>query len=201
VEETIGLISGLIVVLSAIPYVIRIYQRKITPNLVSWSIWTFLGLAILLTYRSSGAGDNIWPAVFGFTNPLMVAILAIWRGKRKKPDSIEITCIVFGLVSIVLWFFVQNDPSSAQYALFIAIVADLWAAIPTVRFLWKSPMEDRPFAWGLFAIGYGIAIFAIKEHTFANYILPLYMSSTAALLSGFLTVYRIKNKIPLREWI
>ncbi|MEK7390713.1 MAG: hypothetical protein AAB635_01075 [Patescibacteria group bacterium] len=193
--------SGFIVVLSTIPYGIRVYQRKIKPNLVSWSIWAFLGLALLLTYKSSGAGSNLWPAVFGFTNPLIIAILAIWRGEHKRPTRLEVACVAFGVASIVLWYFVQNDPSTVQYALYIAIIADLWAAIPTIVFLWNNPKEDRPVAWSVFAVGYGIAVFAITEHTFANYILPLYVFALAGTIACLLVVYRVKNHVPLKEWI
>lgn len=200
-KELIGLVSGFIVVLSAVPYGIRVYQRKIKPNLVSWSIWAFLGLALLLTYKSSGAESNLWPAIFGFTNPLIIAILAIWRGERKRPNRLEVTCAVFGIASIILWYFVQNDPTTAQYALFIAIIADFWAGVPTVIFLWKNPGEDRPIQWGTFAVGYGIAVFAITEHTFANYILPLYMFAMAGAIATILTVYRVKNSVPFREWM
>jgi len=201
VKETIGLISGLIVVLSAIPYGIRTYQRKIKPNLVSWSIWAFIGLALLLSYKSSGAGSNVWPAIFGFTSPLMIAVLAIWRGDRKKPNSLEVTCVVFGVISIVLWYFVRRDPTTAQWSLYIAIVADLFAAIPTVVFLWNNPQEDRPTAWGVFALGYGLAVFAISDHTFANYVLPIYMFALAALVTSLLVAYRVRNRVPLKEWI
>ncbi|MEK7209134.1 MAG: hypothetical protein AAB677_02655, partial [Patescibacteria group bacterium] len=77
--ETIGLTSGLLVVASVIPYSIRTYQGKVQPNLTSWSLWTLIGLALLLTYKSSGAEANVWPAVFGFTNPLLITIIVLRR--------------------------------------------------------------------------------------------------------------------------
>ncbi len=85
--EMIGLISGLLVIISAIPYSIRTYQGKIHPNLTSWSLWMLIGLALLLTYKSSGAEANVWPAVFGFISPFFITILnlatARWMDKTK----------------------------------------------------------------------------------------------------------------------
>ena len=72
--QTIGLLSGSLVIISIIPYAIRVHQGKIRPVLTSWSLWSLIGLALLLTYRSAGAEDNIWPAVFGFTNPTLITI-------------------------------------------------------------------------------------------------------------------------------
>ena len=199
--ETVGQLSGLIVMLSGIPYMIRIYQRKIQPNLVSFSIWSLVGLALLLTYRDSGAGSNLWPAVFGFINPTLITILALWRGEKRKPEKWEIVCGMVGIASLVWWWFVRNEASQVQSALYLAIIADAGAAIPTIGFLWKHPEKDRPLMWSMFGIGYGLAVFAITDHTFANYALPVYMFIGANLIAGILFTHRIRNRIPIREWV
>ena len=187
--------------LSVIPYMIRIYQRKIQINLVSFSVWSLIGLALLLTYRDSGAGSNVWPAVFGFINPTLITILAVWRGEKRKTEKWEIVCGIVGIISLMWWGFVRNEASQVQSALYLAILADAGAGAPTVGLLWKNPEKDRPFMWSTFGIGYGLAIFAITDHTFANYALPVYMFIGANFIAGILFVYRIRNRIPLREWI
>lgn len=200
--ETIGLLSGLLVIISVIPYSIRTCQGKIQPNLTSWSLWTLIGLVLLLTYKSSGAEANVWPAVFGFTNPLLITILVLRRhGAWTKPNRIEIACFVFGLMSLGLWVGVHESKELSQYALYLAIIADLFAAIPTIVFVWTQPNGDRPFAWAFFAVGYGLAIFAITEHTFANYVLPLYMFFGALSITFPLALSRWRQKAPLSEWV
>jgi len=199
--ELFGMLSGGLVVISIIPYSIRTYQGKIHPNLTSWSLWTVIGLALLLTYKSSGAEANVWPAMFGFTNPLLVTILAARRmGEWAKLNKVEVACMVFGLMALVLWLIVHQDRGLVQYALYLAIIADACAAIPTIVFVWTQPDGDRPFAWGLFAVGYGLAFFAITEHTFANYVLPAYMTVGSFSVTVPLALYRMRQKVPLREW-
>jgi hypothetical protein len=200
-KETFGLISGLVVIISVIPYAIGTYRRTIKPNLASWSVWSVICLALLLTYRSSGAKANIWPAVFGFTNPTLIAILAIWRGERKWPNALEIVCVIIGLISIGMWCLVYDNQKWSSYALYLGIIADAVAAIPTIAFVWKSPGEDRPAAWLIFAVGYCLAIPAISEHTFANYILPVYMTVGPIVIAIPLVTYRVRLRIPLKEWI
>ncbi len=200
--EMVGLISGLLVAVSAIPYSIRTYQGKIHPNLTSWSLWALIGLALLLTYKSSGAEANVWPAVIGFISPFFITILILRRHSRwTKPNRIEVACLAFGLLSLGLWLVVRESRELSQYALYLAIIADACAAIPTIVFVWTQPNGDRPFAWAFFAVGYGLAIFAITEHTFANYVLPLYMFFGALSITFPLAWYRWRNKIPLSEWI
>lgn len=196
----IGQVSGLVVMVSVIPYAVRVFQRKIQPNLVSWSIWSLIGLALLLTYRSSGAINNIWPAVFGFLNPAFITVLALWRGMRKKPEKWELVCGMMGIASLIWWSFVYDDASQAQFALYLAIIADACAGIPTIGFVWRNPHKDRPFAWGMFGIGYGLGIFAITDHTIANYALPVYMVVGSETIAGILVVYRIRKRLPLKEY-
>ena len=201
-KELIGSISGALVILSAIPYIVRIYQRKISPRLSSWGIWTVIGLSLMLTYKSSGADANLWPAVFGFINPaLVVAMIWFREGDRGGLEPIEKACLLIGLVSIELWWIMESDKNLAQYALYVAIVADACAAVPTILAYWKNPLEDRPFAWTCFGVGYGLAIFAVPEQTFANYILPVYMFAGAGLIALPLILYRMRQGIPIKEWI
>lgn len=200
--ETIGMVSGLLVIISVIPYSIRTYQGKVHPNLTSFSLWTLIGLALLLTYKSSGAKASIWPAMFGVTNPLLVAVLTVrQRGGLTKLNPVEIACVVLGLASLGLWLGVRESRELSQFALYLAIVADACAAIPTVVFVWQHPDEDRPFAWCFFSIGYGLALFAIRERTISNYVLPIYMALGSMCISVPLILYRWRNRIPLREWV
>lgn len=200
--ETIGMISGILVLVNIFPYAFRVYEGKIHPVPTSWSLWSLIGLALLLTYKSSGAGANVWPAVFGFTNPLLITILAIRRKEHwKRPEPYEWACLIFGIVSLGMWVFVQGSRQLSTYALVLAIVADLFAAIPTAIFFVKHPLEDRPFAWGVYAFGYFLAIFAMPEKTFANYVLPLYMAAGSGSFALLLAIPRMKQGVPLKEWI
>jgi hypothetical protein len=201
-KETIGLISGMIVIISALPYSIRVWQKKINPNTTSWGLWTLIGLAILLNYKSSGAEANLWPAIFGFTNPLIITFLAIRKkGYWGKFTSTEWICLIISVISLSGWFMTNKNPHLAQYSLILAIIADVCAAIPTIIFLWKNPKDDRPFCWSLFAFAYGLAIFAVPEMNFGNLVLPIYMFVGANFITLPLIIYRIKNKLPINEWI
>ncbi|MBI4094709.1 MAG: hypothetical protein HY435_00760 [Candidatus Liptonbacteria bacterium] len=201
-KEFFGLLSGGIVIASIIPYAIRTYQRKIMPNPTSWMLWTLINFAILLTYRSSGALANVWPAVFGVTNPLLIAIFLVKnRATWKKFERFEYACLAVGIVSLAMWWCMHESRTMVQYALYMAILADACAATPTVAFTWRFPEKERPFAWGLFALGYGVGMFAVSEHTVANYALPAYMFLGASFITVPLVRHRLKNRAPLKEWI
>ena len=198
----IGLVSLVICMVGPLPYTYRVLQGKIRPQIVSWLLWSFIGLALLLTYRSAGAGDNIWPAVAGFVNPTLIALLALWRrngwGALLWSDYL---CGAAGLASLALWAYVHGDQEAAQYALYLAIFADLCAAIPTIRAAYLTPEEDRPYAWFIWAVGVFISLFAITDYTFTNFAYPVYMIIGASSVALLLARYRIQERCPITEWI
>lgn len=197
---TVGQVSGVVVLLSIIPYAIRVYQRKIIPNLVSWSVWSLVALALLANYEKSGAKDNLWVVILGTANPFIITILTLWRGGVKKIGRFDIWCLAFGVISIAIWYYF-NTVEAAALGLIMGILADAFAMVPTIRGVYLSPSEDRPMMWGIFSLGYIIAMFSVTEHTFSNYVLPLYMSLGAGIVFLILAKHRMKNRIPLREWI
>ena len=199
--QSIGAWSAGLVFLSIVPYAIRTYEGKIQPVPTTWSLWSLIGLAVLLTYRSSGAEANVWPAIFGFANPTLITILSVWRGSKwKKPRLFERFCFLFGVVSLAMWMLMRRDPNLAQYALYVAIAADICAAIPTIIFVWSEPDRDRPLAWVIFAIGYFLAVFAIPQNTLANWIVPLYMTLVALLVAFPLALHRLRRRVPVKHW-
>jgi hypothetical protein len=199
--EAVGGLSGGLVFLSVVPYAIRTYQGKIEPVPTTWFLWTLIGLAVLLTYRSSGAEANAWPALFGFINPMLIMVLSVWRGGRwRTPTIAERLCLLIGMASLGMWSFLRRNPDLAQYALYVALAADICAAIPTITFVWKQPDRDRPFAWVMYAIGYFVAVFAIPQNTFANWIVPVYMILVALIVAFPLALYRLRRRMPLNQW-
>ncbi len=199
--ELIGKISGLLVLLSAIPYAVRVYQKKITPNIASWIIWSILGCAIYANYEASGATeDSLNAPFFGMFNPLVITAIALFRGQVKRLKWYDYLCLILGVGAIVIWYFFGENKEIATYALYLSIVGDVCGGIVTFIGVLKEPQDDRPLMWVLYAIGYGLAIFAIKEDTLPSLILPIYMVVTSTLISTPLIRYRIKKEIPFKEW-
>ena len=197
---TIGKIAGIVVFLSIIPYAVRVYQKKIVANLVSWSVWSLVALALLANYDKSGAKDNLWTVIWGTVNPFIVTIVILWRGGIKKVGKFDMWCLVFGITSIAIWYYFSAI-EMATFGLVMGISADAFAMVPTIRGAYLHPDDDRPMMWGVFSLGYMISMFSITDHTFSNYVLPLYMVIGAGIVFVILAKYRVKNKTPLREWV
>lgn len=201
-KEIIGLVAGIIVFITLIPYAWRVYCGKIQPNLTSWFLWTIIAFALLVTYWGAGARENVWMAVVGCTNPLFITILvAVKYPDKIRMNKLEQVCLVMCIVSLILWFIFRNQKPLIQYALYVAIIADGCAGIPTLVCYWRDPSMDRPFAWGTFCLASVMNIFAIPEITIANYAYPIHMAVCSFFITLPLIMHRVRLQTPLKEWI
>lgn len=201
-NEFFGILSAVIVLASYPVYIFRIWQRKITPNIASWAIFVIMSVALALSsFASSGFNANSWVTIGPLLGCSCVLISALIRSKEKSMTKFDIVCLILGVSSIILWYFTRQTKEFVQYALYLGIFTDFIGLLPTSVFLTKNPDKDRPGMWIIFAIGYFLSMFAITEHTFANWSLPVFMTIAPALGWFPLVRYRIKNKIPLKEWI
>jgi hypothetical protein len=201
-EKFFGIFAAVIVLASYPAYIIRIWQRKIIPNISSWTIFSILSVALCLSSNSSsGGGINSWVTfgpMFGCTTTLIVALL---RSNEKSFTRFDLICLILGVLSIAFWFFTKQNRELVQFALYIGILADFIGILPSMNFLIKYPEKDRPAMWIIFSLGYFFSIFAITEHTFANWFLPSFMVLAPALVWIPLIKYRLKNKISIKEWV
>ncbi len=203
-----GTLAALCIFGSAVPYGIRIFRGEIRPKFVSWSVWTLVGLALFVTYITAGGEGGFWSALLSFVNPLLITFLIFWRGRREQKrepwDKFERWSFLIALLALAAWVFVNESKTLSALALLAAIVADLGAAVPTIRFYLKEPEADRPFAWAAFGLGWFLTLFTIEEHGWENwgaYVLPVYFTLGAGLVAGILALYRIRVRDPLTKWI
>jgi len=197
--HTLGLIAQFILAISILPYAISIFRGTVKPNRISWFIWSIIGFAFwLITPKTADEVTKMLTIIF-MINPSLIFILTLFKGENSKPDSLEKFSLLVGLTSIIIWYFFKDN--SGILPISIAIAADFCALIPTLRFVFKSPEQETPLAWILFFLGSLIAVFAIEVNNLESLLLPVYMTFGTFFIVFPLLRYRIKMKIPLKEWI
>ena len=198
-KHTIGYIGGIIGGVSGIPHVIRVWQKKVTIKASSWAVWSLCGIAQIITFV--GDSNAFWPLIGNAFFPLvnLTYCLYYWKEYKGKLDGWEWACMILGLASMGMYIFVHFVPiMSNEYSNYIAIFADGFALVPTLFFVWKNPMQERPLPWFLFTMGMVFASIAITDGRLASYALPVYMAIGSSLVWLPLVIHRIKyNK---SEW-
>jgi len=195
----LGALAQFILAISILPYIISIFRETVKPNRISWFIWSIIGFAFwLITPPTADTVTKMLTVIF-MVNPTIVFILTLFKGENLKPDNLEKFSLVVGLSAILVWYVFRD--SSGILPISIAILADFCALIPTLRFVFIAPDEETPLAWIFFFMGSLIAVFAIEDHTLESLLLPVYMTMGSFFVVFPLVRYRIKMKIPIKNWI
>ncbi len=184
--ELFGYIAGVVEVIAFIPYIIAMVRGKTRPHRGSWFIWTVLGLILLLSYRAAGAEETIWVPLVMFIGPLIVFILSFKYGKGGWEDSLDKYCLIGAIVGFSCLVVFE----SPMIALTVAILSDVFAAIPTVRKSILDPDSEDVTAWTLAFIANLINLLAIDKWTIEIAIYPIY----AVLIFGIITFPLLRRR-------
>jgi len=165
---------------------------------MSWAAWSIIGLAMFLT---SDTTFGINAMTFGFVNPIMITAIGVWCQfeQVKLPSKREIIGGAIGLVAISAWLLATRLHAPAEWTLGLSIVADCIPLWLIIQGAWEKPADDKPFAWALF--GFGIGGFGVTELSPFTLALPIYMFVAANIIALPLALYRIRNRMPAREWL
>ena len=195
----LGLIAQFIIAIAIIPYIVSIFRGTVKPNRISWFIWSLVGFTFwLVTPQTADEMTKMLTVVF-MASPTTVFIVTLFRGENKKPDHLEKFSLLTGIAAISVWYLAKD--SAGITPTIIAILADLFALLPTLRFVYAAPQEETPFAWIAFFVGSLLVLFSIENYVLQNLLLPSYMAFGSFLVVYPLVHYRIKMKVQLKNWI
>ena len=144
-EHWLVVLSALISCAGGYVYVRDTLKGTTRPNRVSWGMWAFAPL--IGTGAALAAGADVWVTTRTFLAgfiPLLVFIASFWNHQTYwKTTRFDIACGALSLVAVVAWVVV----GAPTYAILIAAMGDLFAAIPTIRKAWEHPETETPLAY------------------------------------------------------
>lgn len=179
-------LSGIVALFGFFPYIKAIIKKETSPHLLTWIIWTLIGLLLAASYFAAGAslGDLIIPFAY-VIGEILVMTLALKYGKRGY-DPGDILCFFGALLSIILWILTKN----ALLALFLNILVDFLGAVPTIRQVYSDPKSENLTGWIFFLVGNGLNLLALGKYTLVVLSYPLYLF----LISLLVTALILKGK-------
>lgn len=153
-------------------YIKDIIYGKTRPNIVSWIFWSIAPLVGIYISYKSGISIPLLASTFmaGF-GPLLVVIFLVLNKKfYSQISKFDIFCGVLSFVAVIIWITTKNGILSLSFA----ILADLFASIPTVLKSWKENDSEHvaPYAFGI--VNQIITFLIISNLTFLNFAFPIY---------------------------
>lgn len=163
-----GVLSLVPAVIAYVLYFKGMLTGKIKPHAFSWLIWGLLAGNGFIAQVSADAGIGAWA-----TGVTSLACLTIFGTAMFRGDTtilrLDWALLTLALISFGLLFLIEDKTLSLCVTLF----ATLLGFSMTWRKAWRLPHEEAALSFGLNAIKFLPAIFALQTYSFLTIAYPL----------------------------
>ncbi len=181
-DDLLAIIGACLGFSAGVTYACAVWKGRVTPNRVTWCLWTAIPLIIFAASVTKGAGLQSLFSLAAGLGPAVVVLVMLLRRSHSywKISWLDLCCCFLSLLALGLWIITRDG----NYAIGLSLVADMSAAFPTVIKAYKEPSSESAVAFVLFMAGAVMVLLATKHWTAANTAFPLY----AAILYLFLSL-------------
>lgn len=188
-KELLSASAIVLALVAYIPYYRDILKGKTHPHLYSWVLWGLLTVLLVALQMQGGAGPAAWVTMFGGLLCLGVILLSLKRGKKDIAPSDSVMAVL-SLSAIGFWWFVDQPVIAAV----LAILADGFAFIPTIRKSWHKPYSETLSLYVINTVRFSLTFSAIETYTFLSASWILFWLVGNGLFSLMLVLRRKKVK-------
>jgi hypothetical protein len=182
-----GLVSGVLPVLGAIPYVRDILRRTTKPHRGSFLIWSVLGGIAFFAQLAKGASWSLFLPAADTLATLTIFILSVWYGTGGLNKQ-DVAGLLLAVIGLMLWYFTKQP----LLALLITISVDAVGTGLTVIKTYQEPHSETFSSWLLAALGGLFAVFAVGELSFVLLLYPAYIFIANSLVDVVILLRRGK---------
>ncbi len=181
-HSIVGMTSGIVLLLANIPYIISIRRGDTRPNLVTWGVWTTIGVILLGSYQAIGATHTRWLLIAQVVSQFAITVFA-FKYSRGKWQRIDCICLAGAGVSLVLWWL----SGAPLVALLMNTAMDLLGAVPTIHKIYLDPTSEDLGFWMMSSLAAVLNLFAIENFALSFIVFPLYLFGLHILVLTLLT--------------
>ncbi len=175
----IVILGAVLFFLASLAYIRDTIRGKTKPNRVTWLMWS---LAPLIGVSISWAhGTTFWeglPVLMTGVMPLLIFLVTfINKNSYWKLTIFDYICGALSVIALIAWLLAD----APIVALFLAIIGDLTAGLPTIRKSWLEPSSEMPVIYMFSSLDMLLGLLIISDWTILN--------------SGFLFAVLLQNII------
>ena len=149
----------------AMGYLAATLKGEVKPNRVSFLLWSVAPLIAFAAQLRQGVGiESLMTFATGFL-PFLVFVATFFNRRSVwNLTFFDVSCGVLSVVGLILWKLTRVG----NVAIALSIVADGFAAVPTVVKAFRHPNTEVAWPWLATSVGVLLTILTIDHLTFAN---------------------------------
>jgi hypothetical protein len=172
IDERFVVLAALINVFGSLLYALSTLKGKTQPNRVTWFLWAINPLIAFAAQVGEGA---YWIALMtfmvGFGPALVLTASFLNKNAYWKITRFDSVCGILSVLAIALWIIT----GTGIIAIWLSIVADLFAGLPTLVKAWRFPETEDHRAFRNAGIGAVITLLTVQKWQFSQYGFALYI--------------------------
>ena len=172
ISENFIWLALLINLFGTVIYLLDTLKGKVKPNKVTWILWSVNPLIAFAAEIHQQVGiQSLLTFMIGF-GPLVI-FLASFVNKRAywQITKADVACGLLSLIGLSLWYFTKVG----NLAIVFSIVADAFAALPTLYKSYYHPKTENSFAYFTAAVSGVITLLTIRYWNFETYAFTAYI--------------------------
>jgi hypothetical protein len=168
-------------------YIRDTLKGKTKPNRVTFFLWGTAPLIAYFSQKTGGGGiQSIYTLILGILAFVILASSFIDKRAYWAITKFDVACGIMSLVALILLISTGN----ALLALALSLIADLFAALPTIIKSYKHPKTETAIAYAVEIASSTIVLLTIHNWIFVNYIFAVYILFMNVLFTTLLITPR-----------
>lgn len=189
-DERFVIVGVIVNFMMAMGYLKSTLEGKTKPNKVTWFLWALAPMIAVSAELKQGVGLLVLPTFISGFNPALIFLGSFLNKKSQwKIGKLDIICAALSITGLIFWKLTQIP----NIAILFAIIADIFAGIPTLLKSYKYPETENSIAFSGGAFSSLIGLLTIKTWAFAYYAFPAYLFTICITL-----ILLIKFKLGLK---
>lgn len=187
--------AGIINLLGSVSYIIEILKGKVKPNKVTWLLWGIAPLIAFSAQLSKGVGISSFLTLTVGLGPLLIFSTSFLNKEAYwKITKFDVFLGFLSLLALIVWALTKDGNT----AIIISIIADIFAATPTIVKAWNQPKTEDYKAYLATIISVLITALTIKVWNFASIGFPIYILLVCTYLTSAILLPKFR---PLKNII
>jgi hypothetical protein len=160
-------------------YTLQTLRGKTKPNRVTWFMWSLAPLIAFAGEVKGGIGLPSLAVLSAGLGPCAVFISSFINPKAYwETKWTDWACGAAAMIGLALW----QTTSNQDYAIGFAILADFFAAVPTLRKAWRHPETENGKSYILYICNNILGLLCVRQPSFTG-------CAFLAWLAGLNTVF------------
>jgi hypothetical protein len=181
INQNFVIVGAIISTVGGLSYLIDTLKGNVKPNKVSYLVWSIAPLIAFFAEMKQGVGLQSLMTLTVVFLPFAVFVASfVNKNAEWKLTYFDVTCGALSLVGLVLWYITK----SGNIAIFLSILADFLAAVPTIVKAFNYPETESAWPYFTATISAALTLLTIQMWNFATYAFPVYILLVTLVISS-----------------